>query len=159
MSRTVSMEIFVLISLLAGVFLCYAEAATQCASAEFKCSIGRCTDIRNLCDGDNDCGDRSDEQFCDSYSCHPLSFQCLNGKCITRRVFCNGGDHCGDNSDERYCNMSSSVQCPPGWIRCPSGSRCIPFSWVCDGLKDCIGESEETNCGKTYSLCAVSKNN
>ncbi|GBN88663.1 hypothetical protein AVEN_152602-1 [Araneus ventricosus] len=64
MSRTVSMEVLVLVSLLAGAFLCYAEASTQCASAEFKCSNGRCITIRYLCDTGNDCGDNSDEQFC-----------------------------------------------------------------------------------------------
>ncbi|GBM72273.1 hypothetical protein AVEN_46971-1 [Araneus ventricosus] len=63
-------------------------------------------------------------------------------------MFCNGGDQCGDNSDERYCNIGSSVPRPSGWIRCPSGRRCIPSSWVCDGLTDCTGESEEGNCGK-----------
>ncbi|GBM70877.1 hypothetical protein AVEN_76827-1 [Araneus ventricosus] len=98
------MEILVLISLLACAFLCYAEVATQCASAEFKCSNGRCIPIRYLCDRGDDCGDNSDEQVCDAYHCQPLTFQCLNGKCITRRVFCNGGDQCGDNSDERYCS-------------------------------------------------------
>ncbi|GBN22679.1 Low-density lipoprotein receptor-related protein [Araneus ventricosus] len=147
MSRTVSMEILVLISLLACAFPCYAEAATQCASAEFKCSNGRCIPIRNLCDRGDDCEDNSDEQVCDAYHCHPLAFQCFNGKCITRKSFCDAGDHCQDYSDERYCNIGSSFPCPPGWIRCPSGSRCILASWVCDGLKDCKGESEETNCG------------
>ncbi|GBM79296.1 Low-density lipoprotein receptor-related protein 2 [Araneus ventricosus] len=148
MSRTVSMEILVLISLLAGAFLCYAEAATKCASDEFKCSNGRCTLINNLCDRRNDCGDNSDEQFCDLYHCHPLAFQCLNGKCISRRTYCSGStDHCGDNSDELYCKIDSSVQCPPGWVRCPSGSKCIPSNWVCDGTNDCIMESEERNCG------------
>ncbi|GBO25411.1 hypothetical protein AVEN_229680-1 [Araneus ventricosus] len=68
MSRTVSMGILVLVSLLAGAFLCYAEASTQCASAEFKCSNGRCTTIRYLFDTGNDCGDNSDEQFCDETS-------------------------------------------------------------------------------------------
>ncbi|GBM70876.1 Putative vitellogenin receptor [Araneus ventricosus] len=140
------MEISVLISLLACAFLCYAEASTQCASAEFKCSNGRCIAIGYLCDASNSCGDNSDEQFCGSSHCHPLAFQCFNGNCITRRWFCNGRINCGDNSDERYCNIDSSVQCPPGWIRCPSGSRCIPYSWVCDGLKDCRGDSEERNC-------------
>ncbi|GBM26284.1 hypothetical protein AVEN_202412-1, partial [Araneus ventricosus] len=55
--------------------------------------------------------------------------------------------------------IDSSVQCPPGWVRCPSGSRCIPYKWVCDGTNDCIMESEERNCGETYSLCVISKNN
>ncbi|GBN38110.1 hypothetical protein AVEN_100186-1 [Araneus ventricosus] len=141
------MEMLVLISFLACAFLCYAEASTQCASAEFKCSNGRCTAITNLCDGNNNCGDNSDEQFCDPYHCHPLAFQCLNGKCLTRRWMCDDDDDCGDNSDQLYCNIGSTPQCPLGWIRCPSGSRCIPASWVCDGLTDCSGESEEKNCG------------
>ncbi|GBN20734.1 Low-density lipoprotein receptor-related protein 2 [Araneus ventricosus] len=140
-----------------------AIASTQCASAQFKCSNGRCISIRYLCDTGNHCGDHSDQQFCDPYHCHRLAFQCLNGKCITRRWFCDisSANNCGDNSDEQYCNISSSVQCPSGWIRCPSGSRCIPSSWVCDGLTECIGESEERNCGnytaKTQDSDAKSK--
>ncbi|GBM63912.1 hypothetical protein AVEN_10299-1 [Araneus ventricosus] len=44
-------------------------------------------------------------------------------------------------------NISSSVPCPPGWIRCPSGRRCIPPSFVCDGIVQCGDVSEERICG------------
>ncbi|GBM63914.1 hypothetical protein AVEN_10301-1 [Araneus ventricosus] len=104
MSRKISLEV-ALASFLAGAFLFYADASTQCASAEFKCPNGRCTSITNLCDGDNDCKDNSDEEFCGSFPCHPSVFRCLNRKCITRRWFCAGStDRCGDNSNVQYCS-------------------------------------------------------
>ncbi|CAL1298596.1 unnamed protein product [Larinioides sclopetarius] len=138
----------VLVLLLACTFLRCTEASTQCHKAQFKCSNGNCLSIRYLCDGDNHCGDRSDEKICDLDHCHPLAFQCLNGKCISRRWFCNNRNDCGDNSEEEYCNVASSTRCPPGWSRCSSGSsRCIPSHWVCDGWVDCNGNvSEETDC-------------
>ncbi|GBN83676.1 hypothetical protein AVEN_224604-1, partial [Araneus ventricosus] len=63
MSRTVCFQAF-LVSLLAGYFFYYAEASSQCAPSQFKCSNGRCISMGNLCDGNKDCGDNSDEEFC-----------------------------------------------------------------------------------------------
>ncbi|GBM70860.1 Low-density lipoprotein receptor-related protein 4, partial [Araneus ventricosus] len=120
--------------------------SSQCESYQFKCSNGRCILNIHVCNGNDNCGDNSDEQVCYLHNCSPISFQCLNGKCISRVWFCNGYNNCGDNSDKQYCNISSSVQCPPGWIRCPNGHRCIPSHWLCDGWHDCDEISEETNC-------------
>ncbi|CAL1301247.1 unnamed protein product [Larinioides sclopetarius] len=122
-------------------------ASEQCPSSHFKCLNGKCIRANSVCNGNNECGDISNEQFCEPYKCHPLAFQCLNGKCISRYWFCYSGDDCGDNSDERYCSIDSSVPCPSGWYRCPSGKRCIPSQWVCDGFNDCGGSiTDETNC-------------
>ena len=35
-----------------------------CDSSEFQCSNGECKPASYECDGDNDCGDYSDEQNC-----------------------------------------------------------------------------------------------
>ena len=35
-----------------------------CEAEEFTCSNGRCRDLSVRCDGDNDCGDKSDERNC-----------------------------------------------------------------------------------------------
>ncbi|KAK6052311.1 Low-density lipoprotein receptor domain class A [Cooperia oncophora] len=39
-------------------------ALRQCEPNEFKCQNQRCVQKMWLCDGDDDCGDSSDEQNC-----------------------------------------------------------------------------------------------
>ena len=71
----------------------------------FACSNGRCLDALYKCDGDNDCGDGSDEttQACGA-NCEKMKwgrgFACSDGKCILASDKCDGRWDCRDRSDE-----------------------------------------------------------
>ena len=36
--------------------------------------------------------------------------------------------------------------CKTSQIACDS-NQCIPHAWVCDGVRDCVDNTDETNCG------------
>ncbi|WP_411025445.1 LDL receptor domain-containing protein, partial [Salmonella sp. s55004] len=67
----------------------------------FPCNNNKCIPLTWLCDGDNDCGDNSDEENCGD--CRDSFFTCSNGNCINRLWQCDGDKDCGDNSDEENC--------------------------------------------------------
>uniref|UniRef100_A0A146LA52 Very low-density lipoprotein receptor n=2 Tax=Lygus hesperus TaxID=30085 RepID=A0A146LA52_LYGHE len=119
----------------------------------FKCANGKQVQKAWLCDGEDDCGDNSDEKLpeCEApVSCGPGEFTCKdNGLCIPRSQVCDREPDCGDRSDEDpgMCH-SRDTECQPGQFKC-TDKECIPAHWVCDGTSDCRNGLDESSCNRT----------
>lgn len=53
-----------------------------CSASHMTCDNGACIPKGWKCDGENDCGDNSDERYCGAQSCLPNYHTCGDGKCI-----------------------------------------------------------------------------
>ncbi|XP_078577923.1 procollagen C-endopeptidase enhancer 1-like [Branchiostoma floridae x Branchiostoma japonicum] len=116
------------------VLLCIGAAAAQlCTVSEFECANGGCIPNNWICDGDNDCGDMSDEQNCVG-TCGGGRFDCANGNCIDSDWICDGDNDCGDMSDELNCNGGTALTTCGGVLNETAGSISPPY----DDNMDCI---------------------
>ena len=85
------------------------------------------------CDGEDDCGDGSDEDTlttCADISCLSNQFQCDKTKCISSIFVCDGERDCADGTDEatekceiKFCSSNSNFLC-----------KVSEFKRECDGF-------------------------
>ncbi|XP_014221695.1 sortilin-related receptor-like [Trichogramma pretiosum] len=118
------------------------RVANSCAVNQFACDSGACIPEFWKCDGDNDCGDHSDEAQCHRAKCQPNTFSCDIDKCIPKYWVCDLDKDCKDGRDEINCTY---MKCNDNQFRCENG-RCISPRWLCDGEDDCRDNSDEKNC-------------
>lgn len=123
---------------------------SNCSSSEFTCTnTFKCIPSWYKCDGEDDCGDNSDEIGpCSHYHCPKTGlFQCASANkssdCFSPTAICDGDAHCKDGSDELNCH---NYTCLNSYFKCKNPPKCIPKSKYCNGKFDCDDHSDEKNC-------------
>ena len=122
---------------------------TFCKHNEFQCNNHQCISSSFYCDGEDDCGDKSDEpETCTFAKCQKDQFECKNKKCIPKTWLCNEILDCVDGEDEtpELCvkNFTTS-KCKDDKFECENGF-CLEAKLLCDKHDDCGDYSDESKC-------------
>lgn len=120
-------------------------AQMTCGVDEFRCKdSGRCIPARWKCDGEDDCGDASDEPK-EECGTNIFSFYKLD-RCATH--ISNVG-FCFYFMTVTFSVICTAERtCEPYQFRCKN-NRCVPGRWQCDYDNDCGDNSDEDKC----SMC------
>lgn len=84
-------------------------ATSGCGEGQMSCQSGHCLPLSLLCDGQDDCGDGTDEEGC---PCPHGFLACADGRCLPPTLLCNGHPDCLDAADEESCLGEESLPLP-----------------------------------------------
>ncbi|XP_078043558.1 vitellogenin receptor-like [Augochlora pura] len=128
----------------------------RCQKEEFVCENKNCIDQAWVCDQTDDCGDGSDEEFCDGSNSRKAAvninakckeFRCSDGTCLPFVKVCDERADCMDESDEHgKCALACTVENPCTSVchKTPQGAVCSCQSgyrfdndFVCKDINEC----------------------
>ncbi|XP_025834721.1 sortilin-related receptor-like isoform X2 [Agrilus planipennis] len=118
------------------------SVSNTCGPGYIACKNNLCVPKGWTCDGEDDCGDNSDEINCKVQTCGGNQFVCGDGRCLPHYWRCDYERDCVDGSDELNCPVQN---CTSSQFKCGNG-RCISMKWRCDGENDCRDGSDERDC-------------
>ena len=125
--------------------------ASNCPENRFECTNQRCVTGDSLCDGQDDCGDNSDETVgCKGQLKTNLLEMVRRVKLSKFKKYLQFITKYCDIYHEWHAQIISNISgfllghCPSDHYRC-SDKRCIRTSKVCDGYKDCSDNGDEVN--------------
>ncbi|KAK2101971.1 hypothetical protein P7K49_019638 [Saguinus oedipus] len=127
-------------------------ALRTCPLDEFQCNNTLCKPLAWKCDGEDDCGDNSDEnpEECAQFVCPPnRPFRCKNDRvCLWIGRQCDGTDNCGDGTDEEDCEppTAQTTHCKDKKEFLCRNRRCLSSSLRCNMFDDCGDGSDEEDC-------------
>ncbi|KAB0800716.1 hypothetical protein PPYR_06455 [Photinus pyralis] len=112
------------------------RSANQCPYGEISCEDdSKCIKVRQTCDGEVNCSDGSDEEFC------PCKRRLLKSR------ICDGYLDCPNGEDEMHCfGCESGTFSCDDWSPRERFSTCIPIEQRCDGIVQCATEKDELDC-------------
>nr|XP_033342194.1 vitellogenin receptor [Megalopta genalis] len=135
----------------------------RCQKEEFVCENKNCIDQTWVCDQSDDCGDGSDEKFCDGSNARKATanidtkckeFRCSDGICLPFENVCDGREDCMDQSDEHgKCALACTIEnpCISMCHKTPQGAVCsCQTGYQFDNDLSCkdINECEQNVCSQ-----------